>query len=151
MTRYVITERALRIARHATGGPVEVRDVGLLDAAVHPPRVSVLGDDADPDLLTKAAALLHSLARNHPLVDGNKRLAGLAMYVFLAKNNVAPDPTDDDAYQLWSPSPRVTSTMSHRSLEAGRLGRVRWGVVGGTRPAGFEPATSRSGGERSIH
>ena len=100
MTRYLTTEQALRIARQASGGPVEVRDVGLLDAAVHRPRASVLGHDAYPDLLTKAAALLHSLARNHPLVDGNKRLAWLATYVFLAKNDVVLDPTDDDAYGL---------------------------------------------------
>ena len=75
MTRHLTTEQALRIARLAVGGPIEVRDLGLLDAAVHRPRASVLGRDAYPDLLTKAAALLHSLARNHPLVDGNKRLA----------------------------------------------------------------------------
>ena len=100
MTRYLTTEQALRIARHAVGGPVEVRDIGLLDAAVHRPRASVLGQDAYPDLMTKAAALLHSLARNHPLVDGNKRLAWLATYVFCAKNGVELDPADDDAYAL---------------------------------------------------
>jgi death-on-curing protein len=50
--------------------------------------------------MTKAAALLHSLARNHPLVDGNKRLAWLATYVFCAKNGVELDPADDDAYAL---------------------------------------------------
>jgi death on curing protein len=100
VTRYLTTEQALRIARQAAGGPVEIRDVGLLDAAVHRPRASVLGHDAYPDLLTKAAALLHSLARNHPLVDGNKRLAWLATYVFLAKNDVVLDPPDDDAYEL---------------------------------------------------
>jgi death on curing protein len=48
----------------------------------------VLGQDAYPDLETKAAAVLHSLARNRTLVDGNKRLAWLATYVFLAKNGV---------------------------------------------------------------
>jgi death on curing protein len=100
VTRYLTTEQALRIARRAVGGPVEVRDLGLLDAAIHRPRASVLGQDAYPDLLTKAAALLHSLARNHPLVDGNKRLAWLATYVFLAKNGVVLDPDDDDAYEL---------------------------------------------------
>ena len=100
MTRYLTTEQALRIARQAAGGPVEIRDAGLLDAAVHRPRASVVGHDAYPDLLTKAAALLHSLARNHPLVDGNKRLAWLATYVFLAKDDVVLDPTDDDAYEL---------------------------------------------------
>jgi death-on-curing protein len=100
VTRHLTTEQALRIARRAVGGPVYVRDLGLLDAAVHRPRASVLGQDAYPDLLTKAAALLHSLARNHPLVDGNKRLAWLATYVFCAKNGIELDPSDDDAYEL---------------------------------------------------
>jgi death on curing protein len=100
VTRHLTTEQVLRIARHAVGGAVEVRDLGLLDAAVHRPRASVLGQDAYPDLFTKAAALMHSLARNHPLVDGNKRLAWLATYVFCAKNGVELDPDDDDAYAL---------------------------------------------------
>jgi death-on-curing protein len=100
VTRHITTEQALRIARLAAGGPIEVRDLGLLDAAVHRPRASVLGQDAYPDLPTKAAALLHSLARNHALVDGNKRLAWLATYVFCAKNGIELDPPDDDAYDL---------------------------------------------------
>jgi death on curing protein len=98
--RYLTVEQTLRIARLATGGPVEVRDIGMLEAAVRRPQASVLGQDAYPDLLTKAAALLHSLARNHPLVDGNKRLAWLATYVFCAKNGLELDPSDDDAYDL---------------------------------------------------
>lgn len=77
-----------------------MRDVGLLEAAVHRPRASVLGQDAYPDLFTKAAALLHSQAHNHPLVDGNKRLAWLVTYVFCAKNGVELDPDDDAAYDL---------------------------------------------------
>jgi death-on-curing protein len=100
VTRYLTVEQALRIARVAVGGPTYVRDVGLLEAAVHRPRTSVLGQDAYPDLFAKAAALLHSLARNHPLVDGNKRLAWLATYVFLAKNDIELDPRDDEAYDL---------------------------------------------------
>lgn len=100
MTRYLTVEQALRIARTAVGGPIHVRDLGLLEAAVHRPRASVLGQDAYPDLFTKAGALLHSLARNHPLADGNKRLAWLATYVFLAKNDVELDPDDDAAYDL---------------------------------------------------
>ena len=100
MTRYLSVEQAMRIARIAVGGPVHVRDIGLLEAAVHRPRTSVLGQDAYPDLFTKAAALLHSLARNHPLVDGNKRLAWLATYVFCAKNGVELAAGDDPAYEL---------------------------------------------------
>jgi death on curing protein len=100
VTRYVTVEQALRIARVSVGAPVDVRDIGLLESAVHRPRASVFGQDAYPDLLTKAAALLHSLARNHPLVDGNKRLAWLATYVFCAKNGVELNPNDDAAYDL---------------------------------------------------
>jgi death on curing protein len=100
VTGYVTVAQALRIARAADAAPVVVRDVGLLGSAVHRPRARVLGQDAYPDLLTKAAALLHSLARNHPLVDGNKRLAWLATYVFCAKNGVELDPDDDAAYDL---------------------------------------------------
>ena len=100
MTRHLTVEQALRIARAAIGGPVELRDIGLLESAVHRPRASVLGQDAYPDVITKAAALMHSLARNHPLVDGNKRLAWLATYVFCAKNGIELDPDDDAAYEL---------------------------------------------------
>jgi len=100
VTRYLTVEQALRIARAAVGGPIYVRDIGLLEAAVHRPRTTVFGRDAYPDLMTKAAALLHSLARNHPLVDGNKRLAWLATYVFLAKNGIVLEADDDPAYDL---------------------------------------------------
>jgi death on curing protein len=100
VTRHITLEQALRIARRAVGGPIEVRDLGLLDAAVNRPRATVFGQDAYPELLDKAAALLHSLARNHPLVDGNKRLAWLATYVFCAKNGFELDPMDEEAYAL---------------------------------------------------
>jgi death on curing protein len=100
VTQHLTTEQALRIARAAVGAPVEVRDIGLLGAAVHRPRASVLGQDAYPTLLHKAAALLHSLAANHALIDGNKRLAWLATWVFCAKNGVELDPDDDEAYDL---------------------------------------------------
>jgi death on curing protein len=100
VTRYLTVEQALRIARIAVGSRIEIRDIGLLEAAVHRPRASVLGQDAYPDVFRKAAALMHSLARNHALVDGNKRLAWLATYVFCAKNGVELDPDDDVAYDL---------------------------------------------------
>jgi death-on-curing protein len=100
VTRYLTVEQTLRIARFAVGGPIYARDIGLLEAASHRPRASVLGQDAYPDLFTKGAALLHSLARNHPLTDGNKRLAWLATYVFCAKNGIELAPDEDDAYDL---------------------------------------------------
>jgi len=100
VTLHLTVEQALRIARLATSGPVEVRDVGLLEAAVNRPRATVFGQEAYQDLPRKAAALLHSLARNHPLIDGNTRLAWLATYVFCAKNGLRLDPSDDEAYGL---------------------------------------------------
>jgi death-on-curing protein len=118
VTHHLTVEQAMRIARIAVGGPVHVRDVGLLDAAVHRPRASVLGQDAYPDLFTKSAALLHSLARNHPLADGNKRLAWLATYVFCARNGVELDAADDPAYDL------VVAVASGSLDDIGEIARI---------------------------
>ncbi len=65
---------------------VEVRDIGLLAAAAARPRSSAFGADAYPSFDEKVAALLHSIARNHALVDGNKRLAWAAARVFCLLN-----------------------------------------------------------------
>lgn len=77
-----------------------VRDVGLLDSALNRPRSSAFGEDAYPTIALKAAALLHSMAKNHALVDGNKRLAWLCTVVFCDLNGVTPHVSDDDAFQL---------------------------------------------------
>lgn len=63
-------------------GDFSLRDVGLLASAAARPRTTVFGSDAYPRFADKAAALLHSLAPNHPLVDGNKRLAWAATRTF---------------------------------------------------------------------
>jgi death-on-curing protein len=91
-------EDLLRLVRLLSVGPV--RDVGLLDSAANRPRSIAFGQDAYPSLAHKAAALLHSLARNHALVDGNKRLAWLATVVLLDLNRSAPDLTDEEAFDL---------------------------------------------------
>jgi death-on-curing protein len=86
VTDYLTPDDLLSIAEAATGRPPLVREAGLLAAAVARPRASAFGEDAYPTLWDKAAALFHSLARYHPLVDGNKRLAWTATVVFLAIN-----------------------------------------------------------------
>ncbi len=86
MIRYLSLDDLLRIADAAVEGDVIVRDIGLLESALGRPRATVFGADAYPTLHLKAAALLHSLARNHPLVDGNKRLGWAATAVFLGIN-----------------------------------------------------------------
>lgn len=78
-----------------------IADVGLLESALARPRATVFGEDAYPDLLHKAAALMESLARNHPLVDGNKRLAWSATILFLLLNGVnvaAPTVVEGEAF-----------------------------------------------------
>jgi len=67
-------------------GPEVFPDLGLLEAAVMRPQQSAGGEEAYPDIHTKAAALMHSLARNHAFVDGNKRTALLAVVSFYALN-----------------------------------------------------------------
>ena len=83
---FLDVEDLLHIAERATGAPVDVRDIGLLAAAAARPRASAFGADAYPTLHHKAAALLHSIVKNHALVDGNKRLGWLATAVFLEIN-----------------------------------------------------------------
>lgn len=86
------------IGRRATGAEIVIRDPGLLESALARPRASAFGADAYPTLETKAAALAHSLARNHALVDGNKRLTLGATIAFLGVNGRRLTFSNDEAY-----------------------------------------------------
>jgi death on curing protein len=97
-TEYLSLEDLLDLVNALGAGPV--RDLGLLDSACHRPQASLFGEEAYPTLAGKAAALMHSLACNHALVDGNKRLALLATVVFLRINGYVLDLTDDEAFGL---------------------------------------------------
>lgn len=88
----------LYIAERTLGAAPEVRDLGLLESAAARPNASAFGEDAYPDLKSKAAALTHSIARNHALVDGNKRLALAALIAFLGVNGRRLTWTNDEAY-----------------------------------------------------
>jgi death-on-curing protein len=83
-------EKALRLY----GGETGVKDLGLLEAAVVRPQASFEGLDVYPRLETKASALFHSLLKNKPFTDGNKRVAAAALVTFLElngwKTNVKP-------------------------------------------------------------
>ena len=93
-------EDLLHVAERATGGSVEVRDIGLLETAAARPRASAFGADAYATLHDKAAALLHSIVRNHALVDGNKPLGLAAVIAFYGVNGRWPTMTNDEAYDL---------------------------------------------------
>ena len=85
------------LARALLGDPPPIRDVGLLGSAAARPQTTVFGQDAYPDLIEKAAALLQSIVNNHPLVDGNKRLGWLSTAVFLEINGVPASHISNDA------------------------------------------------------
>ena len=98
---YLDIEDLLILATALLGDPPPVRDLGLLEAAASRPRASAFGSEAYPDIWTKAAALLQSIAKSHPLVDGNKRLGWLACAVFLELNDVdVTAASNDEVYDL---------------------------------------------------
>ncbi|MGW8489794.1 type II toxin-antitoxin system death-on-curing family toxin [Streptomyces sp. NPDC055886] len=100
--KYLTVQEVLDLAELACGGQqVAVRDLGLLSSAVHRPQSQMFGVEAYTDLFQKAAGLLQSLAVNHPLVDGNKRMAWMSTVVFLDINGTDMVEVDqDEAYEL---------------------------------------------------
>ena len=94
-------EDLIALAVLLLGDPPPIRDIGLLGSAVARPATTVLGDDAYPDIWSKAAALFQSIVKNYALVDGNKRLGWLATAVFLEINGVEIiTASNDDIYDL---------------------------------------------------
>jgi death-on-curing protein len=77
-----------------------VREIGLLESAVARPKTSVFGEDAYLTFAEKTAALLHSIARNHALIDGNKRLAWSAARLFCLMNDLDINMKQDKAYEM---------------------------------------------------
>ncbi|MBV8196262.1 MAG: type II toxin-antitoxin system death-on-curing family toxin [Candidatus Dormibacteraeota bacterium] len=96
---YLSLDDVVHIAERVLG-TVAIRDIGLLESAVARPRTSVFGRDAYPALHAKAAALVHSIARNHVLLDGNKRLALASLIGFYGVNGYRLDLTNDQAFDL---------------------------------------------------
>ncbi len=97
---YLTFTELMHVAERTLGPNVPVRDHGLLESALARPRTTVFGVDAYASLEQKAAALLHSLARNHALVDGNKRLALAATIAFLGINGRRLTLSNDEVYTL---------------------------------------------------
>jgi death on curing protein len=97
---YLDLEDLLHVATRTLGAAPEIRDVGLLESALARPQASAWGEDAYTTIREKAAALLHSVARHHALVDGNKRLALAATIAFYGMNGMRITLTNDRAYDL---------------------------------------------------
>ena len=89
MMSYLTSEQVLFIHYRLieeTGGSHGIRDIALLQSAVARPMVTFESNDLYPDIFSKAAALMHSIIKNHPFVDGNKRTAITAASLFLTRN-----------------------------------------------------------------
>ncbi len=77
-----------------------LRDLGLLASAVGRPRTSAFGEDIYPTLELRIAALLHGINRNHPLVDGNKRLSWVCAVAYARINGFDLYASQDDIYDM---------------------------------------------------
>lgn len=97
MTEYLEIEDALQVVDRYG---FHIRDVGLLASALARPSTTVMGVEAYPKLAMKAAALMESVARFHPLIDGNKRTAWTLMVLMLWINGCQHDFSTDEAFDL---------------------------------------------------
>lgn len=97
MTAYLDLPQGAAIA---AGMGLHVRDVGLLASALARPESSMLGVEAYPDVWVKAAAMMSSLAQNHPFFDGNRRFSWVATLTFLELNGHVVDMATDEAFDL---------------------------------------------------
>ncbi|UNO41790.1 type II toxin-antitoxin system death-on-curing family toxin [Streptomyces sp. MST-110588] len=137
--KYLTVQETLDLVEPACAGQkVAMRDPGLFSSAVHRPGSRMYGVQAYPGPFEKAAALLQSMAVNHPLVDGNKRTAWLSTAVFLAVNGIDMLEIDQDAaYDL------VVAVAAGRT---GDVGEIADGLRALRRPAapahGSGPATA---------
>ena len=118
---FLTDDEAYAVVRHLG---FHLRDAGLLSSAIARPRTTVFGEDAYPDLVTKAAAMFESLVRNHPLLDGNKRLAVVLTWTFLLNNGYRLEHTEDEAYDFTIAAAEGKLTVeTMRDWFAGHLAR----------------------------
>ncbi|MCI4659069.1 type II toxin-antitoxin system death-on-curing family toxin [Cryobacterium zhongshanensis] len=94
---YIEPEQALAVVAHLG---LHIRDQGLLFSALARPSAGMFGEDAYATLELKAAALMSSLAQNHPLFDGNKRLSWILTLAFLRLNGFRVVMSTDDAFHF---------------------------------------------------
>lgn len=80
------------------GGASGIRDINLLDSALHRPFQTFDGEDLYPSLYEKAAAVLQSIIINHPFVDGNKRTGFLLCEILLSENNLEIVAAENETY-----------------------------------------------------
>lgn len=82
------------------GGVDGIRDENLLESAIYAPFQTFAGDELYPTTIEKAARLGYGLVKNHPFIDGNKRVGTHAMLVFLELNNFFAEYDDKDLIEI---------------------------------------------------
>jgi death-on-curing protein len=97
---YLNIVELILINEELIGKKSQLRDVDLLESAVLRPMTSAFGEDAYATIHDKAAALFHSLSRNHAFVDGNKRTSVLATILFLEMNGYAVTWDEEQALEF---------------------------------------------------
>ena len=97
MIKYLDLEDAIQLVG-AVG--FFVKDLGLLDSALARPKTSIFGEDAYTTLELKGASLMHSVIKNHPMIDGNKRTAWILMVTFMALNGLEVEMTTETGMML---------------------------------------------------
>lgn len=100
--RHVTFEEALLAIRAVHGGDplAYIRDTVLLQSALARPAATLFGRDAYPDVYAKGAALLHSLLRNHSLLDGNKRTGWVLCVLFFQLNGYEEHYDEEGMYDV---------------------------------------------------
>jgi death on curing protein len=101
--KYLLPEQVLFIHSRLideTGGSHGIRDLGLLQSAVARPRATFGGKELYHDIFQKAAAMMESLIKNHPFIDGNKRTAITSAAVFLQRNGYFLETTQEEVEQI---------------------------------------------------
>jgi death-on-curing protein len=118
--RYLILKEILELHRRIieqSGGLKGLRDVGMLESALAQPLMTFGGEELYPTLVEKASALGFSLIKNHPFLDGNKRIGHAAMEIFLVLNNHEISAPIDEQEQI---------ILKVASGELGRDGFTEW-------------------------
>jgi death-on-curing protein len=101
--RYLTLKEILELHRRIiqqSGGLTGIREVGMLESALAQPQMTFGGEELYPTIVEKASALSFSLIKNHPFLDGNKRIGHAAMETFLVLNGHELDALVDEQEQV---------------------------------------------------
>lgn len=119
--RYLTLAEALVVAEAVTGLDLTTLArsprIDLLDSALHAPKASFGGQEFYPEFIDKAAVLAVRIARNHPLLDGNKRLAWACLVMFVMLNGHRLEVPADDA---------VSTMLAVAAGELDEIGMALW-------------------------